>query len=76
MIIATSICCLHLLIVVVLAPVLAMPRGHLSLTRLVIILLLVLVLLVSASLDCAPLRGDTTLSNFLGAAFILVVASP
>ena len=45
-------------------------------TRHVIILLLVLVLLVSASLDCAPLRSDATLSNSLGAASLLVVASP
>ena len=76
MIIATSICCLHLLIVVVLAPVLAMPRGHLSLTRLVNIILLVLVLLVLASPYHDPLCGDATLSKCLGMSSLLSVAPP
>ena len=76
MIIATSICCLHLLIFVVLVPVLAMPRGRLSLTRLVIILPLILVLLVLASPYHDPLCGDATLSKCLGMAPLLAVAPP
>ena len=76
MIIATSICCLRLLIVIVLAPVLAMPRGRLSLTRLVIILPLILVLLVLSSPSHDPLCGDATLSKCLGMASLLAVAPP
>ena len=76
MIIATSICFLHLLIIVVLAPALATPRGRLSLTRVIIILVLVLVLLVLASPGYDPLCGDATLSKSLGTASLLAIAPP
>ena len=76
--IITAICCRYLLVVVVLVVASAVTtlRGPLSLTWLAIILLLVLFLLVLASLDCALLRGDATLSNCLGAAPLLLVALP
>ena len=68
--------CLLVFVILVVASAVATPRGPLSLKRLAIILLLDFVLLVLASLDCAPLRGNATLSNSLGAASLLVVASP
>ena len=63
MIIATAIRFHRLLVVVVLILALATPSGPLSLTRLVFILVLFLVLLLSASPDCAPLHGDVTPSK-------------
>ena len=68
--------CLLVVVVLVVASAVATFRGPLSLTRLAILFLLVLVLIVLASLDCAPLRGDTTLSNSLSVASILVVTFP
>ena len=60
--ILTTICfrCLLVVVVLAVASTVATLRGPLSLTRLAIILLLVLVLLVPASLGCAPLHCDVT----------------